>query len=107
MANTYEKTSMAICTGAFTNTRGVPTDPTTVTFEMVIPGQVAPITYIFGIDPQLIRAKDPATDITIPVGAFSVNWITAVPGVHTYAFKGTGAVQQAQRGSFFVIQSIP
>lgn len=116
----YEDGDLVRCSSTFANDFNVPTDPTTLTFEMVLGvtviatalftisvdgGTISP-TSSSGIAVTMSRDTDPVTGATIPKGAFAVDW-NADPGSHVYAFKATGRVQRTVVSSFTVRQSVP
>jgi hypothetical protein len=86
--NTYDIASLVQLTGTFKNAAGTLTDPSAVTCTV----------------------RDPAGAVTTPaasrasagVWTATVDLTGATPGVWNYRFSGTGTVQAAEEGSFYV-----
>lgn len=77
---------------------GVPTDPTTVTFNVTLPDS-SETTWVFGVSPQV---TNPA------IGVFVLTLFpsdVAIPGVYHYQCIGTGLVQATSEGDFTVLAS--
>jgi len=77
---------------------GTPRDPTTVTFKIVLPHGLSPVTYVYGTDVQLIRDG---------VGIYHVDWLTTVQGNAPWSMRGTGAVQRTAIGAIYVNDTVP
>ena len=76
----------------FSNLAGAVADPTAVTFRIKKPDGTA-ISYVYGIDAGLVKSA---------TGVYYVDFSIALPGRHVYRFVGTGAVETAENGEFYV-----
>lgn len=90
----YDIGDLIRVTGTFKNDAGAATDPTTVKFVFEKPNETA-TTYVYLTDAQLVRDSP---------GVFHVDLVPAAgeDGLWLYRWEGTGAVQQAEPGSFEV-----
>jgi hypothetical protein len=96
----YNQGDRVRCSVEFTDDADNPADPTTITFSMIL-GVIPIATYVYGINAELVRARDDAGN-PIP-GSFYVDWdTTPFAGSHIYVFIGTGTVQRTQVGAFSV-----
>ena len=81
-------------TCTFKNLAGADTDPTAISFKMMVPdGTVT--AYVFGVDAELVKSA---------TGIYYVDWITDQAGRHLYRFIGTGTVAQTVEGELYVLR---
>jgi hypothetical protein len=91
-AGHYEQDSLIRFKATFKNLAGAPTDPTVVTLRITKPG-VAAVTYTYGTDQELVRDS---------AGVFHMDFLCDTIGEHKWRWLGTGAVQIAVKGGFFI-----
>ncbi len=73
---------------------GVPLDPTTVTFALKIPDDPVVVSYVYGVDPEIIRES---------AGVYRVDYVPLVPKTFVFTWTGTGAVEAVELGLFEVL----
>jgi hypothetical protein len=87
----YDIADIVTLSGAFTNSGGVATDPTTITFDLTEPDAVT-TSYVYGTDSELVKDS---------TGNYHVAWPITKSGLHAWRMAGTGAVETAQEGVFY------
>lgn len=80
MANTYDKSDVVRCSGAFTDADGVAADPTTVTFWWQTPAGVES-SYVYSTDDELVKDS---------TGNYHVDLTIDEDGVWYHRLEGTG-----------------
>lgn len=101
MTNSYDPGDIVRLVGTFTNTAGTLTAPTTVALTLAYParwGGLAPGTVGYTLaqgSVQQAAAGSYYYDLTVPSGT---------PGVWTYRYAGSGAVNAVFTGQFTVYQ---
>lgn len=93
--NQYDIGDVVRVQGTFTTSAGAAVDPGTVTFKLKTPYGVA-TTYIYGTDAAVVKTG---------TGAYYVDYLTTVQGVHHVRWAGTVANIAAGESSFEVIES--
>lgn len=76
----------------FTDFAGAVADPTAVTFRIKKPDGTA-VSYVYGTDAALVKST---------TGVYYVDFAITLAGRHVYRFVGTGAVETAENGEFYV-----
>lgn len=89
----YDVDDVAELDVTFKNKAGVPTDPTTVELRIKKPDGTVQIETAL---PPIVKDS---------TGVYHFNFTVAMPGYHTYRWKGTGAVATAEEGIFNVRSS--
>jgi hypothetical protein len=92
VADHYEQDSLLRFRATFRNVDGNLTDPTTVTLRHTEPGQAA-VNYVFGTDSEVVKES---------LGIFHVDYLADAVGEHKWRWLGTGTVQIAVKGGFFI-----
>lgn len=93
--NYYDVGDLVHITADFTNQAGSPTDPTAVICKIKTPGGTV-TTYTYGTDPEIVKDS---------VGSYHLDHIATQEGTYKYRWEGTGAVQAAEDGRFYVDDS--
>ena len=88
--NSYDKGDLVRLTATFTNSAGVATDPTTVTCRVKSPTTTTVYTY------------NPGTVLKDSTGVYHLDVSASAVGQWYYRWEGTGAVEQADEGTFVV-----
>lgn len=85
--------------------KGVPYNPTTLTFSMLMPMNLTPtvITYSYPEDSGLEIIKQQVDDNSDPiVGAYYIEWPTTVAGQYQFLWAASGDLSVTKRGAFTV-----
>jgi hypothetical protein len=90
--NSYDKGDLVRSSGAFTNTAGTATDPTTIICRVRTPTGTT-TTYLYLTDAALVKDS---------TGNYHVDINATESGVWWVRWEGTGTVVQAEEDSFFV-----
>lgn len=93
MLNAYERGNIVEVLATFT-VGGVATDPTVVTLT-VIKGDAAPVDYVYGIDPEVIKLDTGKYQGLIEIDGDG-------PAFWQYRMEGTAPAEGAKRGEFRV-----
>lgn len=88
--NSYDKGDLVRLTATFTNSAGVATDPTAVTCQVKSPSATTTYTY------------NPGTVVKDSTGVYHLDVSASAAGQWWYRWEGTGAVEQADEGTFVV-----
>lgn len=94
-ANSYDVGDVVRVTGAFTNSAGTATDPTTVKHKFTTPAGVT-TTYTHGTDAQLVKDS---------TGNYHVDIDVTAKGKWRYRWEGLGSGKSALEGYFEVRES--
>jgi hypothetical protein len=96
MANTHDKGDLVQCTGTWTDSAGVATDPTAVKFSFITPAGVQ-TNYVYGTDAALVKSS---------TCVYYVNISAATSGMYQYRFYSTGTGQAAETAVFYVAEDV-
>ena len=94
--NTYDLGDVIKCMATFTNTSGTAVDPATITFKAKVPRSGTITTYVYSVDPQLIKED---------TGVYYVHFVPTTHGEWYYRWAGTGANAAAAEKTFNIRDS--
>jgi hypothetical protein len=94
MTNKYEQHSLVRLKATFRNAALALTDPTTVSIKITLPDKSA-TTYVYGTDSEVVKDS---------TGVYYMDFSCDTAGIHKYHWHGTGAVQAAKSGEFWILE---
>jgi len=105
ITNVFESGTTIRLECVITTDCGVPYNPATLTFTMLIPGATSP-TVVTYTTPEpdgigVLHYCNDGNNLNI-TGTYYIDWLTTVAGQYKFLFNASGDLSITQRGSFTV-----